>query len=85
MTLNAQLDIAIGALCSATQFRNVIFECKDLNAVQEELGKYGASNDVTFSDIATVANKVWEMVTDPERQAFFNGCIVPFCKIWPCR
>jgi hypothetical protein len=85
MTLNAQRDIVIGALCSDAEFRDAIFKCKDVNAVAKKIQKYGADNGVGFDDIADVAKPLWGLVTNREREAFFRPCPEPFCKIWPCR
>ena len=87
MTLTAQQDMVIGALCSDEQFRRDIFACTTRQAVAARLDAYAASSQVSLA--SSLVDNVWALVSAPERTDLFSGfdgrSLLGFCKVWPCR
>jgi hypothetical protein len=83
MTLNMQRDIVIGALCSDQTLRNAVFASADLDAVRKRLADYAHDAGLTLD--AQVIQDVWKLIENPERDDFFGGCRILFCRVWPCR
>ena len=83
MTLTAQRDVVIGALCSDEALRTAVLDSTDRTAAWAHVVKYGQEQGVDLD--TQIAEDVWKLINDPDRDDFFNNCVLKFCKVWPCR